>query len=114
MVMAKALGHRCQCGFGHTVQGMIGAGAQSPAGGDINDDGRLAFSKKGNGRPADSKRCFDIDGKRLPVIIVCGFRDRAAANDPGIVDNDVEAAKDSFGLFRESVAVGRVGKVTRQ
>jgi len=50
----------------------------------------------------------------LPVILICGLCDGAAANDAGIVDNDIEAAKDSFSLCRKSIAVGRISEIAGQ
>ena len=93
---------------------MIGTGTQPPAGGDIDDSSCTTFSEKGNSRAADPKRCLDIDGKRLPVILICGICEGAAANDAGIVDNDIQAAKDSFSLCRKSIAVGRISEIAGQ
>tara|TARA_B100000315_G_C14511107_1_gene557002 strand:- start:793 stop:1011 length:219 start_codon:yes stop_codon:yes gene_type:complete len=50
----------------------------------------------------------------LPVILICGLCDGAAANDAGIVDNDIEAAKDSFSLRREFIAIGRISQIAGQ
>ena len=93
---------------------MIGTGTQPPAGGDIDDSSCTTFSEKGNSRAANAKRRLDIDGKRLPVILICGLCDGAAANDTGIIDNDIEAAKDSLGLCRESIAIGRISEIAGQ
>jgi hypothetical protein len=50
----------------------------------------------------------------LPVILICGLCDGAAANDTGIVDNNIEAAKDSLGLCREFIAIGRISQIAGQ
>jgi hypothetical protein len=111
MIESHRAGQLDERAFGGTVGSQTGRADQAHIGGDIND-AATRLNQVRQGEFAHIKSAFDIGIEGVVPIFMSGLEDRAITqNNPGIVDQDVEALMAGYRLLNNTPALVRLADI---
>src|SRR5712692_2009422 len=80
-------------------------------GGDVDDAALASLGQFGNGRLAAEEDALDVDLHGLVPLCLGGFHYRTHSDDAGVVDEDIDPAKRSYGLGHHTLGIRGFGHI---